>query len=1000
MWAGQMHPEHFFTLFFQDTSAGGLSVLQHQIWHLKQEKENLYQQLLELRLTEQPHLRNQINQLETEKADLLHQLALQRYTLNPGLHNHISEVEMERAKLLQKLEKTAGREAVTVEEEPVEDRKPERQMGPWTHIIADAASATRLARGYGVPATAAEWKITYNEATGDCWVEVMETGDIQPCSEMYRDSPPEEEGGSALLETSWEDDQQEGEVAVGNEGNVDHGPSTETDLVTKSNPEVISAIVGDQDWSQEFGEPVSSTLDVQSADLLSDVAPVIDKSLNDFPVQTTLGSLDTTPAPHVVPPDPVIQQTQDVTEATEPVTPVPQLGSHSVEHYPRSLLIDSQPACTATDISSFHTEDHLASLREELEQAQALLQRERRHGQQWQALYVAQHVAQQQTQPQPQATTFLTCLALLWPGSNGTDNAVRNNTELLYNLWQNFPDQIDVPLLLSTSWQQVKNLTESDEFQSIIDQVMFAYEEVENQVREKLDSLVDSEAMVERSAEAIQTFSETVLEITHSGHLEHYLNLTRDTVAQLNNSIQTAWEKVRTMSTDFFSKPTEKAKNVQSAVRENVSKLRNGISQKLERVQNKVSDFLKPVSDSSKLHDDYGHVLEHSTPAITAAPVSYSLPETQSPEKQNLPPEEKFQGGKIVDKPNHKQKISTDGSPFNDQHQRHMDLMPNDLLEEGFFEGNQREWRKFQKKLRKLHGRIFKLNEDILTSMDDDDIEDLYEDLEDFQEDIEEDMLPERLKTWLTCQIRWWKGRFQRKHQKQVSLTGCSRQLFSWQLRAICKQQCHGKMWKYVRKAALDSPFCRQVLQEVFSSSDCGSKHCDPPEQPVQGFQHSPPPSQPAQESSFKEEGWPGDIMDSSQPAQESSSKEEGWPGDIMDSINSTETNQVSSDQSGMWYIHQGRQRQESLVDATWYFERAEGREGMHHDPTWYLRSLRERSLPKGKVSEPQEWTHYDHVERHLQREHEEWARLYQQDPKYKVNTGGKNWVLLNLVLL
>ena len=68
----------------------------------------------------------------------------------------------------------------------------------------------------------------------------------------------------------------------------------------------------------------------------------------------------------------------------------------------------------------------------------------------------------------------------------------------------------------------------------------------------------------------------------------------------------------------------------------------------------------------------------------------------------------------------------------------------------------QREWRKHQKKLRKLHGRIYRLNEDMLASMDDDDIEDLYDDLQDLEDDLEGVIMPERLQTWLSCQVRKW----------------------------------------------------------------------------------------------------------------------------------------------------------------------------------------------------------------------------------------------------
>ena len=112
---------------------------------------------------------------------------------------------------------------------------------------------------------------------------------------------------------------------------------------------------------------------------------------------------------------------------------------------------------------------------------------------------------------------------------------------------------------------------------------------------------------------------------------------------------------------------------------------------------------------------------------------------------------------------------------------------PDDFLQEGFFEGNQRKWRKYQKQLRKLQGRLQKLNEVIFMSMDDDDVEDIYEDLENFDDEIDNVReLPEQKRTWLTCQLRWWKSRLHRKHRDEDLVRGCGRQLMHWQLQVIC----------------------------------------------------------------------------------------------------------------------------------------------------------------------------------------------------------------------
>lgn len=156
----------------------------------------------------------------------------------------------------------------------------------------------------------------------------------------------------------------------------------------------------------------------------------------------------------------------------------------------------------------------------------------------------------------------------------------------------------------------------------------------------------------------------------------------------------------------------------------------------------------------------------------------------------------------------HKQTESSSSHQKYEEFWKRNHFDPDDFfLQEGFFEDNQREWHKHQKRLRKISGRIQRLTEEILLSMDDDDVEDIYEDVEDFIEDMEDREIPEQLRTWLTCQARWWRSRVQRKHRNEDLMKGCGQQLVHWQLRVLCKEG--GKRGARNRK---HSKLCKAVV--------------------------------------------------------------------------------------------------------------------------------------------------------------------------------------------
>lgn len=158
----------------------------------------------------------------------------------------------------------------------------------------------------------------------------------------------------------------------------------------------------------------------------------------------------------------------------------------------------------------------------------------------------------------------------------------------------------------------------------------------------------------------------------------------------------------------------------------------------------------------------------------------------------------------------HKQTESSSSHQRYEEFWRWNHFDPDDFLQEGFFEDNQREWHKYQKRLRKINGRIQRLTEEILLSMDDDDIEDIYEDIDDFADDIEDREIPEQLRTWLSCQTRWWRSRVHRKHRNEDLVKGCGQQLMHWQLRVLCKEKSGKRLWNQERYNY--DRFCKAVI--------------------------------------------------------------------------------------------------------------------------------------------------------------------------------------------
>ncbi|ELU07159.1 hypothetical protein CAPTEDRAFT_216524 [Capitella teleta] len=259
-----------------------------------------------------------------------------------------------------------------------------------------------------------------------------------------------------------------------------------------------------------------------------------------------------------------------------------------------------------------------------------------------------------------------------------------------------------------------------------------------------------------------------------------------DNVSRLGKTIKNAWKKVGTDEETNFHRIIENTKDgiarvyqqikttlnqdkkdVKKSLKENVSHLGKTLKKAWKNLSGYQSKDYGSIRETAHGKRDaerfYGDAFSHGA----SSGILHSVRD------------EDFER-----KPDHKQKQATDAySEFWKQ----ADFAPEEFLPDGFFEGNQREWKKHQKRFNKMHGRLRHLNAEILLDMEDDDLDDFYDDLDDLQDDLEDEVdVPEQLMTWLTCQMRWWKSRIHRKNASENPLMGCGRNLMKWQLHVSC----------------------------------------------------------------------------------------------------------------------------------------------------------------------------------------------------------------------
>ena len=415
---------------------------------------------------------------------------------------------------------------------------------------------------------------------------------------------------------------------------------------------------------------------------------------------------------------------------------------------------------------------------------------------------------------------------------------------------------------------------------------------------------------------------------------QRYINKTVTTMFQLSRTIQMTLESVKHLPNDLLTE-NETAQKIGAKLKETVQNLNT----KVTAGWAKINQHFENAKRKWFIHSCNGHHCKrrrhgHGTTNRRPDLVRESADEVRDKRSEfEQKPKQEF-----ANKPNHKQTESSSCGATG-RHQKYEEFWnrnqfdPDDFLQEGFFEGNQREWRKYQKRLRKINGRLQRLNEEIFLSMDDDDVEDVYEDMEDFADDIEERKVPEKLRTWLTCQLRWWKSRIHRKHRDEDLVKGCGRQLMHWQMRALCKPDSGG------------------------SSYGCPSKS-DESVIPSQGYD-GPPTAKDARKNFKKSRhSWFGrSIEEPVEVPRDSTRRDEATPQpppvmeNPADMLPENETTTLEMENgnnghsSGAWYFRRRQAFDGRFADSSWYFERMEDREASRHDSDWYLKAIHRAAL-------------------------------------------------------
>ena len=543
-------------------------------------------------------------------------------------------------------------------------------------------------------------------------------------------------------------------------------------------------------------------------------------------------------------------------------------------------------------------------------------------------------------------------LSVLIPDVDLSDLKQVISTEKLYNLTQplvahvefiqNITSDINLTETLSQKWQKLQKLVGHENTKTVGDKVQSALGDMKDILTNEYDEFQKymnsdvfrqrKEAVTDRVSSVVDTISNT----TVVARYQEFVNKTKDCVTKLSHKIKKTWHKVKNLTGDFLQK-----NEALNDFGDTVSKSMKSIGKKVESGwkrarKHMVKRGLVPESwksgDGKKAKSRKGKVWQKNVynGKIPQQQHTTYYPEFEKDGEKNkdLPRERKE-----FEKPEHKKKQSSnmDYEKY-EEYWRQAEFEPDDFLEEGFFQGNNRRWDKHQKKARKLHGRLQRLNNDMFLTMDDDDMDDMYEDFEDLQDDVDDmEQVPEQMMAWLTCQVRWWKSRLYRKHSNEDLVKGCGRQLMHWQLSALCKpcspvsKKCRKNKGP---KGTDQGPFCQYYQSVILPSIKQGQPGAADPQQ---GCDDGIKSSRILSLSLDSDTTYIDGHMENAYGRLHYSMSQDG-----DEVIHAADHHNVTDDDT----------REPS---AKWLFERAEDRESHHHDGSWLFKRGNVRHFERTK---------------------------------------------------
>ena len=600
------------------------------------------------------------------------------------------------------------------------------------------------------------------------------------------------------------------------------------------------------------------------------------------------------------------------------------------------------------------SEEHLQESEDPtIEELQQRLRVEKGRSSMWRTLFLAERSRNDQKTDHADipVPNFFSCMNVLMPTVNLTevlrhinDPFIKNFTQVLHDQWLHL-QRTAADIKVGQKWSDFKDYTKSQEFESYTRVVKDAYDKIQATAAQKWSEFQGymqnkerggaKEKSHEEGEESISQLKDDLLQAlkgfqnySKSEGFQRYVNKTKKTVSVLTEKVKNTWDQLLHLSGDILRQHKPAIKRVQKTVKENMEDIGKKVRSKWNEVRERFEKSSGRFNGNTKRRQYESDEGNH--------PDGLRDPNNNDRSNSHHGYEDRHDYKKHKDRGSN----TNDGGFEQDQYGSHHDsdtlhhpkgqdfgsqyLKPKQFEEEeeeiemdptveDIIGGDdQKNSRKFNKRFRKLHNRINKINERNFGKMDEDDMEDLHSDIQDFDEDVGSAKKMSSLKNWLSCQLRWWKGRFQPQahRQQDMAMRGCSKNLMVWQRKVYCtaeaspKRKCHGKHKKH----------CKKNREEGSLRSGLPS-FC---------ARYMARPKQQGEGKKAGDQQWTEKYSSHAKKNEKRNKANEERVESLMVEDTLEQDNTTSADSQ----------------DANWYFRRMEAQEEMRHAPDWYFRRM------------------------------------------------------------